>query len=242
MDTIVKGELKQRKGTKVETLLPKTSAVNEEQYRTHFKTLLKTHDAIIHITLSSEMSCAYSNAVKAAAQYNNVYVVDSRSLSTGIALLCIKASKMAEQGLPADEIVNKLKELTQKVQASFILDKLTYLVKGGRCNTLLAFGANILQIKPQIIVKDGKMVVGKKYMGKYDKNVKRYCVDTLSANPDVDKEFAFITYTTATKEQIDSAKDLLRQKGFINIFETTAGGTISSHCGPNTLGILFIKS
>lgn len=221
-------------------VLPKTSAVNTDQYLKHFTTLLKSHDAIIHFTLSSEMSSAYKNACDVAATMKNVYVIDSRSLSTGIALLAIKASEMANNNVPAEDIVKTCKELTPLVRASFILDKLDYLKKGGRCSALVAFGANLFQIKPQIVVSNGKMIVGKKYIGKYDKNVNRYCQDTLAANLEVDTSCAFITYTTATLGQIEDARNALLQKGFKNIYETTAGGTISSHCGPNTLGILFI--
>ena len=221
-------------------VLPKTSAVNTDQYFSHFSNLLKSHDAVIHFSLSSEMSSAYKNALGVASTIKNVYVVDSRSLSTGIALLAIKARTLADEGKSPSEIVETCTELTKLVRASFILDKLDYLKKGGRCSALVAFGANLFQIKPQIVVSNGKMAVGKKYIGKYEKNVAKYCEDTLIANPNVDTSCAFITYTTATLTQIESARNALIKKGFSNIYETTAGGTISSHCGPNTLGILFI--
>jgi len=213
-----------------ENILPKTSAVNQFQYEEHFKNILKDSDAIIHFSLSSEISSAYSNAVAVANTLKNVHIIDTRSLSTGIALLAIKASEMA----------NENKRL-EKVQASFILDKLKYLYKGGRCSSLAMFGANILSIKPQIVLKDGKMIVGKKYIGKLDIATAKYCEDTLNACSGFDLSHAFITCTTATPTMLKVAKESLEKRGFKNIHYTNAGATITSHCGPNTIGILFIK-
>ena len=221
-------------------VLPKTSAVNQFQFEEHFKGLLKEYDAIIHFSLSSEMSSAYANAVEASKKFNNVYVIDSRSLSTGIALLAIKAAKMVEQGLSVEEIVQKSKETTSKVQAGFVLNKLDYLRKGGRCSGLVCFGANLLHIRPQILVKNGKMAPYKKYRGNYDYCVGQYCKDTLLEFPDGDKELAFVTYTTASEQAVECAYNYLKNAGYKEVYKTNAGATISSHCGPNTLGILFI--
>ena len=220
--------------------LPKTSAINKFQYEEHFKNLLKDYDAVIHFTLSSEMSCAHQNAKEVASNMQNVYVIDSRSLSTGIALLAIKASELVSQNVELEEIFSQINKAIPKVQASFILDKLQYLAKGGRCSSLTAFGANVLSIKPQILVKDGKMQVGKKYMGKYESASIKYFNDIVNAYENVDTAHAFITKTTATEQMIEQAKQILQNKGFKNIHITTAGGTISSHCGPNTIGLLFI--
>lgn len=222
-------------------ILPKTSAVNKFQYKKHFSSLLQDADAIIHFSLSSEMSSAYSNAKDVASEMNNVFVIDSRSLSTGIALLAIKASELASSGLALGDILYVINNIISKVQASFILDKLDYLYKGGRCSSLAKFGANLLSLKPQIIVENGKMRVGKKYVGKLDKVIAKYCSDTLSAYPHVDKSHAFVTYTTATPNMIKTATNALKNAGFINIHQTIAGGTITSHCGPLTMGILFIS-
>lgn len=221
-------------------VLPKTSAVNESQYVDHFTSLLKDADALVHFSLSSEMSCAYANAVKASKQFNNVYVVDTRTLSTGIALLAIKASKMAQQGMSAPEIYQQSILNTKKVQTSFVINKLDYLKKGGRCSSLALLGANLLKIRPQIIVKDGKMVSGKKYRGDFDGVVKNYCVDTLKEFSNYDNSIAFVTYTTASDVAINFADEALKNAGFKEIYHTRAGGTIASHCGPNTLGILFL--
>ena len=222
-------------------VLPKTSAVNEFQYEEHFTNLLKDADAIVHYTLSSEMSCAYANAVKASKKFKNVYVVDSRSLSTGIALLAIKAAKMAEKGKSAEEIFEQTNADTSLVQASFVINKLDYLKKGGRCSSLALLGANLLKIRPQIVVRNGKMVSGKKYRGDFNIVVKNYCADTLKEFSSYDNSLAFVTYTTASAEAVNYADEALKNAGFKEIYHTRAGGTIASHCGPNTLGILFLK-
>lgn len=221
-------------------ILPKTSAVNEFQYTEHFENMLKDYDAIIHFTLSSQISCAYQNAVAASKKFDNVYIIDSESLSTGIALLAIKASKMAKDGKSCDEILKQMKSDVKKVQAGFVLNKLDYLRKGGRCSGIICFGANILQIRPQILLKDGKMAPYKKYRGNFDHCVAQYCNDTLAEFPNGDRDVAFVTYTTASDEAISTAYEALKQAGFKDIYKTTAGATITSHCGPNTLGILFL--
>ena len=221
--------------------LPKTSAVNKFQYEQHFNNLKQNYDAIIHFTLSSEMSSAYQNASEVAKNIDNVFIIDSRSLSTGIALLAIKAREMAQNGESLENIINLITKLRGKVQASFILNKLNYLAKGGRCSALTCFGANMLMIKPQIIVKDGKMKVGKKYIGSLESATKKYCEDILNAFSGYDLEHAFVTRTTATNGMIETATKALKKRGFKNIHYTNAGGTITSHCGPYTLGILFIS-
>ena len=221
-------------------ILPMTSAVNEYQFEQHFKNLLKDYDAVIHISLSSKISSAYTNAQNIANKFKNVYVIDSQSLSTGIALLAIKASILAREKDDALSIVKEIENMRKNVQASFILDKLDYLYKGGRCSALSKFGANLLRIKPQIIVKDGAMQVGKKYVGSFNSCAKKYIDDTIAQYPHCDYDVAFFTYTTASDDIIEYAKKKLKDAKFENIFVTNAGATISSHCGPNTLGTLFI--
>ena len=223
-------------------ILPRTCAINEFQYKEYFTGLLEQgYDAIIHFSLSGEISAAYSQAENAAKKLDNVYVIDSRSLSTGIALEVIYASKLVKKGLDPKEIVEKVKARIPYVQASFVIQTLEYLHKGGRCSGLLRFGAAILRIKPQIIVSDGKMAPAKKYIGRKSQVVEAYCRDTLEqfANPDL--SVAFVTHTLATPEMVAVAIDALKNRGFKTIYETTAGATITSHCGPQTLGILFIN-
>jgi DegV family protein with EDD domain len=225
-----------------EKVLPRTSAINDFQYREHFDNLLaKGYDAIIHISLSSEISSSCSHAMQIATKYDNVYIIDSKNLSTGIALLAIYAAKLRDKGLKPEEIVEKVNARIPYVQASFVIQTLEYLHKGGRCSGLLRFGAAILRIKPQIIVSDGKMAPAKKYIGRKSQVVEAYCRDTLEqfANPDL--SVAFVTHTLATPEMVAVAIDALRKRGFKTIYETTAGATITSHCGPQTLDILFIN-
>ena len=225
-----------------EKVLPRTSAVNDFQYREYFDGLLvKGYDAIVHISLSSEISSSCSHAMQISTKYDNVFVIDSRSLSTGIALQAIYASKLRDKGYKPEEIVAKVKARTPYVQASFVIQTLEYLHKGGRCSGLLRFGATILRIKPQIIVSDGKMAPSKKYIGRKSQVIASYCKDTLEqfANPDL--SIAFVTHTQATPEMVAVAIEALKNRGFKTIYETNAGATITSHCGPQTLGILFIN-
>lgn len=222
-------------------VLPKTSAVNVFQFEEHFSKLLKEYDYIIHFSLSSKMSSACENAKKAAGERSNIKIIDSESLSTGIALEAIYASKLVKEGMEFNNIVNHCLARINHVQASFILERLDYLYMGGRCNALQLFGANLLRLHPQIIVQNGKMVVGKKYRGKMEVNTLRYVLDTLDRFDNPDKENTFITYSTAKGETIEAIKTILKERGFQNIYVTRAGCTISSHCGDGCLGILYIN-
>ena len=222
--------------------LPRTCAINDYQYRDFFRECLEQgYDAVIHFCLSSGISASYLQAVHAATKVENVYVIDSQSLSTGIALEAIYARKLAEKGLEPKEIVEKVSARIPYVQASFVIQTLEYLHKGGRCSGLARFGAALLRIKPQIIVSEGKMAPAKKYIGRKSQVVEAYCKDTLEqfANPDL--SVAFVTHTQATPEMVAVAIDALKNRGFKTIYETTAGATITSHCGPQTIGILFIN-
>ncbi|MBO5927315.1 MAG: DegV family protein [Clostridia bacterium] len=222
-------------------VLPKTSAVNQFQFEEHFSEILKDADAIVHFSISSEMSSAYSNAVEAAKNFKNVYVIDSRSLSTGIGLLVLYAAKLAQKGASVEEIVSSVLKRIPFVQASFVPSRLDYLYKGGRCSSLVYFAANVFQIKPQIMVKDGKMTSGKKYRGRYESVIVKYVKETLEEFSNPDLEEVFITYTTASSEIVNEIKQVLIERGFKNIRETIAGGTVTSHCGEGTLGVLFIN-
>lgn len=223
-------------------VLPKTTAINEFRYREYFENLLKTHDAVVHISLSSGITSSTQNAINAAGSLKNCYVVDSKSLSTGIALLAIYAAKLAETE-DAKTVYEKVSARVPYVQASFVIERLDYLYKGGRCSGLALFGANLLKIRPSIIVKndDGKMVPDKKYRGKMEQVVEKYCTDTLNKFDNPDKTIGFVTYTTATEGMAQAAKAALKAAGFTTVYETHAGGTIASHCGANTLGILYFN-
>ncbi len=222
-------------------VLPKTTAINEFAYKEYFEKLLKDYDAVVHICLSSKITSACGNAISASKQLENVFVVDSLSLSTGIALLAIYARELANKGFEAEDVYKKVSERVPNVQASFVIKKLDYLHKGGRCSSIALLGANLMQIRPQIILKQGAMGVHKKYLGNMNKVISKYCKDTLDEFNNPDLSIGFVTYTTATPEMIDAAKTALKERGFKNIYETTAGATITSHCGENTLGILYIN-
>ncbi len=222
-------------------VLPKTGAINEFGFNEYFSKLLETNDAVVHFSLSSEISCTYGNALRASKELKNVFVVDTKSLSTGIALLAIYGAELAGEGFSAKDIYEKCSKRVPSVQASFELTRLDYLYKGGRCSSLSYFGANLLKLRPQILVKDGKMISGKKYRGSYEHVVKCYCQDTLETFNTPDLKRAFITYTTATEEVLSVAREYLKNAGFNEILETTAGATITSYCGENCLGILYIN-
>ena len=221
--------------------LPKTNAINEFEYSEYFEQLKKDYDAVVHICLSSGLSSSCSNAQRAAKNFKNVFVIDSKSLSTGIGLLALYAHELITDGyLPAD-VAKMVEERSNHVQASFVIERLDYLHKGGRCNALAMFGANIFKIRPRIIVANGKMTSDKKYRGAMEKVVEKYSANVLEDfnTPDLDK--VFITYTTATPSMVETAKNALIEAGFKNIYETHAGCTIASHCGGNTLGILYFN-
>ena len=222
-------------------ILPKTSAVNEFQFEEYFKKQLKSYDAIIHFSLSSEISSACPNAKFVAEKMKNVYIIDTKSLSTGIALLAIYGRKLANQGLDPEEIVRRCTARVPSVQASFVINTLEYLHKGGRCSGVAKFAAALFRIKPQIIVEDGMMHPGKKYHGKIVPIIEQYCRDTLDEFNSPDLSIAFVTHTQADDAMREVAYKALKNRGFKKIYDTTAGATISSHCGPKTLGILYIN-
>jgi DegV family protein with EDD domain len=222
--------------------LAKTSCVNLAQFQEHFKKLLSHADAVIHFSLSSDMSASYSNACLAAKELGGkVAVIDSRTLSSGIALQCIYAKKLIDAGYSLNEVVAKVQERIPFTQASFGLEAVNYLYKGGRCSAMAALGANILHIRPQIIVKEGKMISGKKFRGPMEKWVMDYVETTLEEfnNPDYDE--VFITYSSAPDDVVNAVRARLEKAGFKHIMNTYASGTVSCHCGPHTLGILYFN-
>lgn len=221
-------------------ILPKTSAVNEYQFTEHFKNLKKEYDVIIHLSMSSTMSCAYQNAISASKKFENIFVVDTKNLSTGIALLAINASNMASEGKSVQEILEWINGSLPKVQTSLIVDKLDYLKKGGRCSSLVCFGANLLKIHPQIILKNGKLTPAKKYRGNYETCIENYCKDTIKEFNNYDNNIAFLTYTTLSQGAKSVARSVLKSAGFKNIIEVKTGATIASHAGPNAMGIIYL--
>ncbi len=222
--------------------LPSTAAPNLSDCIDFFGRFVAQDYTVIHFTISAEMSSSYSNASIASQEFDNVYVVDTRNLSTGGGLLVISACEMAAQGKSAHEIVSQCQALVSKVQASFIIDDLTYLHKGGRCSSLAKLGANLLQLKPCIEVHDGKMDVTKKYRGKFERVLKQYIVDQIGDGSGIRTDHIFVTHAGCDQEIyemcLNEVHSLINAK---EIHLTRAGCTISSHCGKNTLGVLFIK-
>lgn len=219
-----------------------TTAVNFDEYLAFFRAQRESADAEIHFTISSEMSSCFQNACAAAAEVGNVYVIDSRNLSTGISQLVLNAAEMAKEGLAAEEIVRRLEEKKAKLDVSFVLDTLEYLRRGGRCSTVAALGANLLKLKPCIQVADGKMGVGKKYRGTLEGAFLSYVHDKLAQPETVDPGRIFITHSGVDPALVEKVRAaVLECVPFREVLITRAGCTISNHCGPNCLGILFYR-
>ena len=219
-----------------------TSAVSIGEYQEQFEKYAKDYDAIVHINISSGFSSSHQNACLAAEDFDNVLVIDSQNLSTGQGLVVLKACELAKTAQSLEELRTALTEFVPKVEASFVVDKLDYLVKGGRCSSAAALGANLLNLKPCIEVRDGKMTVVKKYRGNYTKCLSAYVKDRLEGREDLDSGTLFITQTTVSDEANTAVHDAVAAYDhFENIYDTTAGCTISCHCGPGTLGVLFVR-
>ena len=225
-----------------EGLPASTAAVNIQTYLDAFSSWLKEYDAIVHFTISSSMSSCYQNACIAASELGNVYVIDSENLSTGIGHLVIDAALMAEQGMEAAAIKEELDARKKKLDVSFVLETLEYLRKGGRCSAVAAFGANLLKLRPCIQVREGSMGVGKKFRGSMDKCYVEYIRSALSEPETIDTRRIFITDSGLS----DETRQKLREEvasllPFEEILLTQAGCTVSGHCGPGCMGVLFYR-
>ncbi len=223
--------------------LPKTAAGSQQEYSAFFAESLQDYDALIHFNISARASSSHSAACKAAEEFGGkVYVVDSRALSTGQGLLVLKACDLAEEGYPAEEIVKTVNGLRSKVNTSFVPDALDYLHKGGRCSLAALIGAKVLKLHPMICENaEGQLIAKKKYMGGMSRCIRSYVEDLKEQYPQYDKTRCFITHSSADKELVDLAKQLVAQNfNFDEVCETVAGSIVTSHCGRNTLGVLFI--
>lgn len=219
-----------------------TSAVPIGEYEEYFAELLKDADAVVHINLGSGFSSSYQNAVVAAQDMDNVYVVDSKNLSTGHGLVVLEACRLAKTESDPKVIVDKLNAYAPRVDASFLIDRLDYLAKGGRCSTLAALGANLLRLKPCIEVVDNRMIVGKKYRGNYNKCMDQYVRERLQDLDQIVEDEIFITRTSVSDEVLDTVRSAVNEcASFKNVYETKAGCTISCHCGEGTLGVLYVR-
>ena len=225
-------------------ILPKTAAINVEEYTEFARPFIKAGNDVIYVTLGSGISATYNNCRLAAEELPGMYVIDSGNLSTGMGHVVLAAAKGIEAGLSVEQIVEETRALAHRVEASFVIDTLEFLYKGGRCSALAMLGANMLKLKPCIEVDnaDSKMSVGKKYRGSLDKALEQYVKDRLEGRDDIVTDRIFITHSGIAPERFKLVRrEIAKYQQFDEVIETRAGCTISSHCGPNTLGILFVR-
>ena len=219
-----------------------TNAVNIADYEALFRREMERHEAVIHINIGMGFSSCYQNAKLAAEEVPEVYVVDSGNLTVGHGFLVLAAAKAAEEGRSVSEILGMLEEMTGRVETSFVLDRLDYMKKGGRCSAVTLLGANLLKLHPCVEVIDGKMSVTKKYRGSIEKVVGDYVHDRLHGRTDIDPSLVFLVDTCPDDHLASIAREALHQDGrFEKIVEAKAGCTIFCHCGPSTLGIIFLR-
>lgn len=225
--------------------LPHTTACSVGEYTDFFKKFVDEGCDVVHLSLGSKLSVTHQSSVLAAEEFpGRVFSIDTQNLSTGSGLLVIKACELRDEGLSAEEIYNKVNTMVPHAHASFVLDRLDFMHAGGRCSAIAMLGANLLSLKPSIEVHNddgGSMGVGKKYRGKYEKVLIQYMEDTLNKYENIDTDRVFITHAGSNQEYVDAVYAALKAKNiFKEIHITRASCTISSHCGPNTLGVLFM--
>ncbi len=219
-----------------------TSANSVGEYQDWFEKFSGDYDGVIHINIGSGFSSCYQNACLAAGEFDNVRVVDSMNLSTGQGLVVLEACRLAKDATDLDELADQIRAYTERVEASFLLSRLDYMVKGGRCSSVVALGANLLNLKPCIEVKNGKMSVVKKYRGNFDKALAMYVKDRLADREDLVGDILFVTKTPVSDECYCAVMKAVSEYGkFDTVYETNAGCTVSCHCGPGTLGVLFVR-
>ena len=251
--TVVKGEEQYKDGITITSQdifdhvaaggsLCSTAAVSIGEYEEKFEEFSKDYDGIIVINIGSGFSACHQNARLAAEDYPNVRCIDTQNLSTGQGLVAMEARRLAEQGLDLDTIAEKLTAYSEKIESSFLVDKLDYLVKGGRCSSAAALGANLLNLKPCIEVKDNKMAVGKKYRGNFGKSLVTYVKERLEGRSDIDEGSVLITFAGVDEQILEDVTAAIQEYGnFQNIYRANTGCTVSCHCGPGTLGIMFAR-
>ncbi len=219
-----------------------TNAVSIGDYEDAFRRFMEHYDAVIHVNIGTTFSCCHQNAKLAAEEVPDVYVVDSANLTVGHGMLVLAAAEAARAGRSVGEILALLEDMTTRVETSFILDRLDYMKKGGRCSAVTALGANLLKLHPCVEVIDGRMSVTKKYRGSMEKVVADYVRERLAGRTDIDTDRVFLVDTCRTPGIREAARRALEADGrFREIMECQAGCTIFCHCGPDTLGIVFLR-
>ena len=222
--------------------LPKTSAPSVQQFIDFFTPMVEAGYEVVHIDISSELSATFSSGRIAASELEGVYTIDSRSLCTGLSLLILEAAKCRDEGMCAADIAAHLEKLVPNVETSFVIDTLEYLWKGGRCSGVAALGANMLKLRPAIAMKDGKLDVYKKYRGNMNNVYKQYARETLSDKEIYGENIFIVDSGEVSAEAVDSVKEVVNELApGHQVYCCRAGSTISSHCGPGTLGVIFIR-
>lgn len=223
--------------------LPKTAARSIEDFYDYFKSFTDDGYSVIHIAISSNISSTYEYAQVAAKRLENVNVIDGKALSSATGLLALAAADLRDAGKSAKEICEIIEKRKQKLQASFMINTLEFLYKGGRCSGLAAFFGKAFSIRPALQLIDGNIKVSRKFLGSFEKNILKYVDFTFSRYDCPDKTRIFITHTYADENVVQSVRQKLLDYGFApdSIIETIAGSTITSHCGKSTLGILYIN-
>ncbi|MBO7526166.1 MAG: DegV family protein [Clostridia bacterium] len=222
-------------------ILPKTAANSVDMYKDKFESLTADGSELIHFCISSHDSSSYNNAVLAAKEVKGVYVVDSLQLSSGQGLLIMKAIDYRKEGLSAKETFDKIEEIKLKARTSFVLDRLDFLHKGGRCSLVALIGAKLLKLHPHISMTNGSLGVKAKYQGNMIRSVTKYVEDLAAEYTRYDKTRCFITHSPCDQDIIDVVKRKVSELfDFDEVIETQAGTTVTSHCGKNTIGVLFI--
>lgn len=223
-------------------ILPKTSAASEMEFAEYFQALTENGDEVVHFNISSKSSVTHTCASNAAKAFGGkVRVIDSKSLTSGQGLLVMKAVDLRDAGASLDEIEEKVNALRDKVNTSFIPDRLDYLYKGGRCSRMKMYGANLLKIHPMIAMNDGALCVKRKYRGKMQICIRQYIEGLKADFPTYDKTRCFVTHSSADRDLVDLAINLVKEQfDFDEVIETVAGSVVTGHCGRNTLGVLFI--
>ena len=219
-----------------------TAARSVAVYQELFSKFAGDYDGVLHISLGSGFSSSCQNANLAAQSFSNVRVLDSQSLSSGHGLMVLKAAQLSQEGMALENILEELETYRSKIDISFVLDRLDYMAKGGRCSTATALGANLLNLKPCIELREGKMSVGKKYRGHFDKCLTHYIQDKPGQQEDIDHSVLLLTHTQVDDQIIAAVQEAIAQFApFATVYEAEAGCTVSCHCGPNTLGIIFAR-
>ncbi|MBQ9842252.1 MAG: DegV family protein [Clostridia bacterium] len=225
-------------------VLPKTAALNMDEFIDFVKPFIDAGNDVICITIGSALSTTYNNCRLAAMELDGLYAIDSNNLSTGFGHVVMAAGDRIAAGMPVEQIVAEVQDIATKVEASFVVDNLEFLHKGGRCSAVAMLGANVLKLKPCIEVSNegGSMGVSKKYRGTLERVLEEYVADRLAGREDIRQDRIFITHSGISEERIAIVKAAVeKHMHFDEIYITRAGCTISSHCGPNTLGILFVR-